>query len=158
MSLQLKFSRQILRAVVLLAAFAAPLQAADPLIVRDAWVRAPVAGQPVVGAYLELESPASAALVAVQSPLAARVEMHTMTINGGVMKMRRLPRIDLPAGKPVKLAPGGMHLMMFGVKEALVAGARVPLALTVERADGGRATVRVDAQVRAETPVMRHKH
>jgi periplasmic copper chaperone A len=94
----------------------------------------------------------------VESPVAGRVEMHTMTMEGDVMRMRHVPRVELPAGKPVKLAPGGLHLMLFGVKEPLVPGARVPLALTVESADGGRSTVRIDAEVRTAAPAAQHKH
>jgi len=132
--------------------------AAEPVSVRNAWVRAPVAGQPVIGAYLELESARDAALVRVESALAGRVELHTMTMDGGVMRMRPVPRIDLPANKPVKLAPGGLHLMLFGVKEPIKPGSRVPLTLIVEAADGTRSAVSVDAEVRTGAPAVHRTH
>ena len=132
--------------------------AVEPMNVRNAWVRAPVAGQPVVAAYLELESPRDAVLVGVESALAGRVELHAMTMEGGVMRMRQVPRIDLPANKPVKLAPGGLHLMLFGVKEPVKPGSSVPLTLIVESADGTRSAVRVDAAVRTGAPAMEHAH
>jgi len=132
--------------------------AAEPASVRNAWVRAPVAGQPVAGAYLELESARDAALVGAESALARRVELHTMTMEGGVMRMRPVPRIDLPANKPVKLAPGGLHLMLFGVNQPLKPGSRVPLTLILEAADGTRSAVSVDAEVRSGAPAMHQKH
>jgi periplasmic copper chaperone A len=153
------FIRASLCAGLILGLFASvPAAAAEPVNVRHAWVRAPVAGQPVVGAYLELESPRDAALVGVETPLAGRVELHSMSMDGGVMKMRQVPRIDLPANKPVKLSPGGLHLMLFGVKEPVKPGSSVSLTLIIETAEGTRSTVRVDAEVRTAAPAIQHAH
>src|SRR5688500_10060128 len=109
---------RIVLVLALALALAVPLAAAAQSIqVGDAWVRPTLPGQKATGAYLELTSVSNAALVAAGSTAAARVEMHTMSTEGGVMRMRALPRIDLPAGQTVKLAPNGMHLMLFEVKE-----------------------------------------
>ncbi len=136
----------------------ASVAAAEPVSVRNAWVRAPVAGQPVAGAYLDLESANDAALVGAETPAAGRVELHSMTMEGGVMKMRQVGRIGLPAGKAVKLAPGGLHLMLFDLKQPLKPGSKVPLTLTVEAAGGTRTAVKVDAEVRTSMPGMHQKH
>lgn len=154
-----KFKRSAACAVMILGLLADTSHAAaETVIVRGAWVRAPVAGQPVVGAYLELRSARDALLVGAESPSANRVEMHMMTLEGGVMKMRQVPSIDLPAGKAVSLAPGGLHLMLFGVKAALQPGSKVPLTLTVEAADGTRSAITVDAEVRIAAPSTPHAH
>ena len=85
-------------------------------------------------------------LVSASSPVAGKVEIHTMTMNGGVMKMRPLPAgIALPAGKTTALKPGGYHLMLIGLKAPLVEGKLVPLTLNFARAG----TVKVELKVEA---------
>jgi copper(I)-binding protein len=126
-----------------------PATAADAIAVDEAWVRAPAPGQSVAGAYMNLTSRSGASLVAAQSADARKVELHTMSVRDGVMRMRPLERLDLPAGKTVSLKPGGHHLMLIGVKRSLAVGQRVALALTVENARGEKSVVRIDAEVRA---------
>ena len=124
--------------------------AAQPADVKDPWVRAPAPGQKVAGAYMELVSRTNNNLVAVSSPAAARVELHSMTMEEGVMKMRQVGRIELPAGRPVRLAPGGLHIMLIDLKQPLKPGDRVPLTLTLQREDlASRAIFTVQAEVRA---------
>ena len=133
---------------------------AQPATVNDAWVRAPAPGQKVAAAYMELTSRVSSSLVAAASPAAGAVELHNTTVDGGVMKMRRVGGIELPAGKPVKLAPGGLHAMLVDLKQPLKAGDKVPLTLTVQRADNSsRSVFTVQAVVRdgpAEKPLHHH--
>lgn len=131
---------------------AAPAASAQPAAVKDAWVRAPAPGQKVAGAYMELTSLNNLALISVTSPVAGRTELHSMTVEGGVMKMRPLGKIELPAGKTVKLAPGGLHVMLMDLKQPLKPGNRVPLTLTVHRADGNRVVFTIEAEVRAPAP------
>ena len=122
---------------------------AQSMTITDAWARATVAGQKTAGAYAELMSASHAALVAAESPSAASVEIHTMSMDGGVMRMRRVERIELPAGKAVRLAPGGLHLMLIGIKQQLKAGDKVSLVLTIETQGGGKSAHKVQAEVRA---------
>ena len=70
-----------------------------------------------------------------------------MSMAGGVMRMRPVAKIELPAHNPVQLAPGGVHVMLIGVKRALKEGERVPLTLTIRPADGAPFTVKVEAEV-----------
>ena len=121
---------------------------AQTVSITNAWARATVAGQQAAGAYADVISNSPAALVAAESPAAASVELHSMSMDGGVMRMRRVERIELPAGTAVKLAPGGLHLMLFGIKQPLKAGDKLPLVLTVETPGGGRTVQKVDAEVR----------
>jgi copper(I)-binding protein len=122
--------------------------AAEPVIVRDAWVRATVPGQTVAGAYMDLTSAQPAALVAAETSAAARAELHTMAMEGGVMKMRPIEKIELPARQTVSLKPGGLHVMLVGVKREIRAGERIPLKLTVQDAKGARSTLQVEAIVK----------
>src|SRR3990172_3084591 len=125
----------------------APALAADAVSVGKPWVRATVPGQSVAGAYLDITAKADAVLVGVASPVAARAELHTMTMDGGVMKMRPLDKLDLPAGKTVNLKPGGHHVMLIDIRRELKAGESVPLTLTVQDPRGTRSTLQVDAEV-----------
>lgn len=131
---------------------------ADPLKVADPWVRATVPGQPVAGAYMDLVSEQEAVLVAAASPVAGRVELHTMTMEGDVMRMRAVERIPLPAGVPVRLAPGGYHIMLLDLKQPLKTGGSVSITLTIQGRSGDRATVQVSAPVREGPGHHPHGH
>jgi hypothetical protein len=144
-TLSLKLRRSGALAFLLAAAAA---QAAEPVTVTDPWVRATAPGQKVAGAYMELTSPGGGALVAAASPVAGVVELHTMKMEDGVMKMRAVARIELPAGQPVTLAPGGYHVMLMNLKQELRPGDTVPITLTVEGRDQAKSSVVVKAQVR----------
>jgi copper(I)-binding protein len=74
-------------------------------------------------------------LISVESPAAGRVELHEMTMQNDVMKMRKLEQgIAIPAGATVALASGGLHLMFMDVKKPFAAGDSVPVTLTFEKA------------------------
>jgi copper(I)-binding protein len=132
--------------------------AAQQVEVTDAWVRATVPGQKVAAAYVTLRSSTAAKLVGVETKAARRAEIHSMSHEGGVMKMRRLESLELPAGQDVALAPGGNHIMLFDPVEPLKAGQRVALKLVVEQ-DGRRTEIPVDAPVRSpDSDAGAHKH
>ena len=144
----------MIRTLVAMLAFVAAASialGAEPVVVRDAWVRATVPGQSVAGAYMDLTSAQPAALVAAATAAAQKAELHTMAMDNGVMKMRPVAKIDLPARQTVTLEPGGLHVMLIGVKRELKAGERVPLTLTVQDAKGARSTLKVEATVRDAT-------
>ena len=137
---------KVIAALLVLSAGAVFAQTVE---VKDAWVRAPAPGQKVAGAYMELVSRTHTVLTVVASPAAARVELHSTSMEEGVMRMRLVARIELPAGKPVKLAPGGLHIMLVDIKQPLKPGDKVPLILTVQRADlVSRSVFTVQAEVR----------
>ena len=96
-------------------------------------------------AYMTLVNKGSAAdkLVAVSTPMAMKAELHTHTMEGGMMKMRRVDAIEIAPGTPSVLKPGGLHVMMMGLKEPLVEGKSYPLTLTFERAGTVEVTVRI---------------
>lgn len=124
------------------------MTAAGEVDVVQAWVRATAPGQQVAGAYLQITSTVPAKLIAASSPVAGSVEIHSMRMEGGIMKMRQLQGLDLPANKPVKLEPGGLHLMLLDLKKPLKPGDRVPLRLTIEQAGKKKSVVNVQLEVR----------
>jgi copper(I)-binding protein len=136
------------RVLVSMMLFAAAAPALAQLQVKDPWVRATVPQQRTSGAYMQLSSSSDLRLVAAHTPVAAIVELHEMKMEGDVMKMSRLPGIDIPAGKPVELKPGGYHIMLIQLKHQLKEGDTVPITLVVEGKDKKRQTVEVKAPVR----------
>ena len=134
---------------LVLALIAAPSLA--QVAVSDAWVRGTVPGQKATGAFMSLKSPTDAALVSASSPVAGIVEIHEMSLEGGVMKMRAVPKLALPAGKAVDLKPGGYHVMLMDLKQPLKEGDTVPVTLAFTDKDGKQVTQEVKAQVKALT-------
>ena len=100
--------------------------------VSEAWVRATVAQQKATGAFMQLQSAQDAKLVSAQSPVAGVTEVHEMAMDNGVMKMRPIPFLALPAGKAVELKPGGYHVMLMDLKGQVKDGDMVPVTLVVE--------------------------
>ena len=134
---------------VLPVLFSAPALA--DVTVEQAWVRGTVGGQSSSAAYFVVRSDAPATLVEAHTPVASSIEIHTMRHEGGVMKMRKLPGLALPAGKEVALRPGGEHLMLLGLKRPLSAGRNLPLTLVIEQRDGQRTHLEVSAEIRTLT-------
>ena len=116
--------------------------------VKDAWVRATVPQQQATGAFMQLQAASATRLVAASSPLTPDVEIHEMTMDGDVMRMRQAKAIDLPAGKTVALKPGGYHIMFLNLKEQVREGGAVPLTLVFEDKAGKRESLEVTAPVR----------
>jgi copper(I)-binding protein len=118
--------------------------------ISGAWVRATVPGQEVAAAYMKIRSPFDSELVAVTSELATQVEIHSMNMEDGMMQMRRLEKLHLPANETVSLEPAGYHLMLLELRKPLNKGEKLPLKLTFKRNDNGRQTVEIKADVRGD--------
>ena len=123
--------------------------AAEPVNVSQAWARATVPGQEVGAAYMVLQSATDAALTGVTSPAADSIEIHKMSMNKGVMEMRMLETLPLPAGKAVKLEPGGFHLMLFDLKKPLKASDQLMLTLKIRDKSGKTSTQVVRVPVKS---------
>ena len=126
--------------------------------VAEPWVRSTVAPQKATGLYAQITSTQGGRLVSVTSPVAGVVEIHEIKMDGDVMRMRAVPDLALPAGKAVALKPGGYHVMLMDLKQALKAGDSVPVTLVVEGADKKRETIEIKAAVRAAAPAPAHEH
>ena len=131
---------------------------AQAVEVKDAWVRGTVLAQKVTGAFMEITGKSAVRLLSADSPVAAAVEIHNMTMQNGVMKMSPVDGIDIPAGKTVKLAAGGYHVMLMGLKQQMKPGDRVPLRLTFELADKSRESVALSVEVRDIAGNRSHAH
>lgn len=116
--------------------------------VEQAWIRATVPGQEVAGAYMNITSAANARLLGVSSPVAATAQLHSMSMKQGVMEMRELKDIALPRNKIVKLAPGGMHVMLFDLKQVLKPGEVILLTLDVVTSSAHHEKIEVKMEVR----------
>lgn len=99
-----------------------------------AYARAVAPGQPNSAVFLQLQNKDSKAhaLVSATSDVAAAVELHNHVNEGGVMKMRKVEKIDLPAGQTVALKPGSFHIMLIGLKKTLKVSDTVELTLGFE--------------------------
>lgn len=138
---------------LLLAAFLALVPAAamaadatvGPLKVEQPWSRATAASAQNGSAYFAVRNTGAQPdrLLSAASTVAARTELHTNIDDNGVMKMRQVPAIEVPAGGEAVLKPGGLHVMLMGLKAPLAEGQKFPLTLTFERAG----TVTVDVTV-----------
>ncbi len=126
---------RLLRPLLLLAALGAPT-AWGQVKVEQAWARATVQGQKATGAFMKLTAPQHLQLVGVSTPVAGVAEIHEMKMEGGVMTMRALPALELPAQRTVELKPGGHHLMLMDLKTPLAKDASVALTLTLRDAQG----------------------
>ena len=102
----------------------------DFVTIKDAWVRPTNPGQEVGAAYMTFLSAQDATLIRLESDVTKSVEIHNMSMENGVMKMRMMETLPLVAGKPYKLAPGGFHLMLFDLKKPLNIGDKVNFSLT----------------------------
>lgn len=116
-------------------------------------------GQQVGGGYLKLANKGAAdRLLSATSPAAGSVEIHTMSMEGDVMKMRQVTAIDLPNGQTVELKPGGHHLMLMGLKAPLKPGDKFPLTLRFEKAGEIVVTVSVEEPKPGAGGMADHKH
>jgi copper(I)-binding protein len=136
MAFSLHFLRVTAAVPLAFVLWAAPAYAGG-IEVKDPWTRATVFGASVAAGFLTIEDKGNGAdrLTGASTDAAQKVEIHEMSMEDGVMKMRALPDgIEIKPGETVTLKPGGLHLMMFGLKEKLVPGATVRLTLSFAKA------------------------
>lgn len=119
---------------------------AQAVQVEQPWARPTVPGQAAGGGFLRIIGGAGPdRLVGARADVAGRVELHTMTMDGNVMRMRQVDAIEVPARQTVELKPGGLHVMFMDLKAPLQTGSRFPLTLRFEKA--GEVQVEVQVQV-----------
>ena len=112
---------------------------AGPVTVSGAWVREPIPGRMMSAAFMQLSNPGTAdkVLVSARADWAGSIEIHTHLNDNGVMRMRQIESLTVPAGGAVTLQPGGLHLMLFRLQLPL----SDPLMLELCFADGECQTV-----------------
>ncbi|OQX12478.1 MAG: hypothetical protein BWK73_14830 [Thiothrix lacustris] len=121
-------------------------KAADSVTVESPFVRAIPPGQPNSASFMTLinTSDTDHSIKSAASPVAATVELHTHTNNNGVMEMRQVPQIDVPAKGRTELKPGGLHIMLIGLQQELKVGENAAITLTFE--DGSTTTFNAPIQ------------
>lgn len=128
----------------------ASVQAGDVQI-EGGWSRATAPGQDTAMVDLSITSKQAATLVGFSSTASKTVELHSMTHDNGMMKMREVKSLELPAGKRVNLGESGYHLMLIGLKAPLKAGDSVPLLLNVRMANKTVVKLNTKAEVKPLT-------
>ncbi|HMA07899.1 MAG TPA: copper chaperone PCu(A)C, partial [Ramlibacter sp.] len=120
--------------------------------VEGAWVRTAVPGQQGTGAFMRLTARQPMQLIGVTTPVAGTAEVHEMKQEGDIMRMRQVAKVELPAGQTVEFKPGGYHVMLMDLKQALKPGTVVPLTLVLRDARGAEHRLELNATVAAQAP------
>lgn len=133
---------------------------AGQITIGHPYARASVPGQVAGGGYLSLDNQGTSGdrLLSASADVSQSVQLHSMAMDGDVMRMRQVEGIELPAGKKVELKPGGLHIMFIGLKAPLKAGDKFPLTLKFERAGEVKVQVSVEAGSTAPASAHEHKH
>jgi len=145
MSLYAVVTRTAAVAALVLTASLAVAQT-PAVTVHDAWVREPMGGRNMTGAFAVVENPSATAkaIVAASSDISDKVELHEMKNENGMMKMSPVKKVDVPANGKLELKPGSFHVMLFDVKKKISDGEKISLTFTFD--DGSKVTTQ--AQVR----------
>ena len=146
----MRYFVRLIGAFILMLAMTAPSAAADPVKVGSLelaglWARATPPKAPSAGGYLTIVNAGKEPdrLIAAASPLAGKADFHEMAMKDGVMTMRPLAGIDIPAGGTVALAPAGIHIMFTELKGDLKPGGAMPVTLTFEKAGKVETTLQI---------------
>lgn len=129
------------------------------LTIQQPWSRETAPGQAVGGGFMTIANKGAVEdrLISGTSPVAAEVQLHTMAMDGGVMRMRQVEGgIAVPARGMLELKPGSYHIMFMGLKRPLRRGERLPVTLRFQRA--GNVTVQVAVQPVTSTGPMESGH
>ena len=146
--MNIRFLSALCTSVLLVLGAVPTLAHAQLSSVKEPWVRATVPRQKSTAAYMEITAPRAGRLLEASSPLAGVVEIHEMRMENNVMRMRAVAALELPAGRPVELKPGGYHIMLMDLRGHLREGDEVPMTLLIEYRNGVRETIKIDAAVR----------
>jgi hypothetical protein len=134
--------KSLLLLLVVLWAIPAAADVASRLVIDKPFVRSALQHQRNAAVYMQLTNNGpTAAMVGATSAAAEVVELHTHINDRGVMRMRQIPRIDLPSGEKVELRPGGLHVMLIGLRRDLNVGEDV--AVTLEFSDDSKQALTV---------------
>jgi copper(I)-binding protein len=111
--------------------------------IKDAWMRETVGSAANAAVFMTVSSSSDDRLISASTPAAKRTDLMTMRGDGSTMEMIYLKGVDIPAGKPVKLNAGGLHIWLADLTKPLKAGDSVPLVLRFEKAGQRQLTVPV---------------
>ena len=123
-----------------------------PVFVSNAWIRPTVAEQKTTGAYLKMTPQFNGQLTGVRTELAGLAELHEMSMDGDVMRMRKLDKLDVKNGETIEFKPNGYHLMLMEIKTPITAGQLVELVLEFETEQGEKVEVPFQALALTSSP------
>jgi len=152
MSLLKKIGLPLLSAMFIASILISACSKQDSIEIKNQWARASNDGQDVSAAYMTIVSNEDTSLITIDSDVTDVIEIHSMSMENGVMKMRMLDTLDLIAGKPTELSPGGFHLMLFDLKKPLTAGKEAHFTLHFKNKAGQEKTISVTSPIKAEAP------
>lgn len=157
MSLVFRLSAVALAALVALPAAWAQSVSHGPLKIERPWARETASMARAGGAFMTIENTGDMPdkLLRASTPAAARTEVHTVIMDGNVMRMREVPAIELAPRSKTELKPGGYHVMLMELKAPLKAGDSVPLTLVFEKA--GTVTINVVVEKMSGPPTEHNK-
>ncbi|WP_410499289.1 copper chaperone PCu(A)C [Chitinibacter sp. S2-10] len=127
------------------------------LTIEHPWARATVAGAVNSAVFMNIKTETDDQLLSVSGDIAQTIEIHEMKMADGTMKMRQLTRLDLSKGSETRLAPGGNHIMLFGLKRQLLEGEKFPLTLKFAKAGELKVDVKVESQMYKPSGHQGHK-
>jgi copper(I)-binding protein len=148
---------QPLVALCLLVSFST-VEADDILDIDDAWVAEAPPVAPVMGGYMiiENETDKPVSITRATCPDFEKVEIHEMSMSGGMMKMREIDKLDVPANGKVELKPGGYHLMLIKPKKTFKKGDN--LTVTLHTADSQSQAVKMEVKERKSSDAHQYHH
>jgi hypothetical protein len=134
------------------------VEADDILDIDDAWVAEAPPVAPVMGGYMiiENETDKPVSITRATCPDFEKVEIHEMSMSGGMMKMREIDKLDVPANGKVELKPGGYHLMLIKPKKTFKKGDN--LTVTLHTADSQSQAVKMEVKERKSSDAHQYHH
>jgi len=134
--------------------------AADNVVVQDPYVRLAPPNAPATGAFMVIKNNGDkdVKVLKADNPVSKVTELHTHLNEGGVMKMRPVPAIDIKAKGEAVLKPGGLHVMMIDLKAPMKEGDVVPITLTFDDGSSKQVDAKVVRPMAAGMPAMEQKH
>ena len=137
--------RVLLTSLILPAALVAGFAMAAAMNLESAWARSSPPGAQVAAVYLRIDNSGgrSDRLQTIRSDVAASAEVHRTTVVEGVARMRPVSTLHVAANEVVAFEPGGLHIMLFGLKQPLVAGQTFQVELGFELSGKQKVTVKV---------------
>lgn len=129
--------------------------AKNDVLAESPWVRLLPPSLKTTGAYVKLKNPSlqNVKIIKASCEVSERVELHSHVMEAGIARMSQIKEIHLPSGKEVHLEPGGLHLMLIGLKRPLIEGETLPIQLELNNGDA----IHLSAVVR-KNPLNNHHH
>lgn len=163
----MKNAGHVTSALLLAVVFSAQAHSQTPgqntIVVDHPWARATPAGAKTGAVYVMLINNGSTGdrLLSATTPVADKVQLHSATEDNGISRMREMRTVEVAPGAKVSFNPGGLHIMVVGLKQPLKEGQSFPLTLTFEKAGKEEVSVpiaKVGAMQHGDIGSMTHEH